>query len=231
MYIVIIGLGKVGQLLTQYLSKEGHDVVVIDHNRQKVEDVVNQYDVLGICGNGANNDILIEADVEKADAVISVTTSDELNILSGLICKRLGAKYTIARVRNPDYSRQKEFLRNDLGFSMIINPEAEAANEIRRMITFSSAMKVDTFAKGKVELIELKIFDGIQLINLRLSELSSVTKASVLICAVKRGSEVIIPNGDFVIKQNDHLYVTGSHKDLARFCLDVGFLSKKFNPR
>jgi len=226
MYIVVVGLGKVGQLLTQYLSKEGHDVVV-DHNRQKVEDIVNQYDVLGICGNGANNDILIEAGVEKADAVISVTTSDELNILSGLICKRLGARYTIARVRNPDYSRQKDFLRNDLGFSMIINPEAEAANEIRRMITFSSAMKVDTFAKGKVELIELKIFEGIQLVHLKLSDLLSVTRSSVLICAVKRGQEVIIPNGDFVIEQNDHLYVTGSHKDLARFCLDVGFLSKK----
>ncbi len=209
------------------MSKEGHDVVVVDHNRQKVEDIVNQYDVLGICGNGANNDILIEAGVEKADAVISVTTSDELNILSGLICKRLGARYTIARVRNPDYSRQKDFLRNDLGFSMIINPEAEAANEIRRMITFSSAMKVDTFAKGKVELIELKIFEGIQLVHLKLSDLSSVTRSSVLICAVKRGQEVIIPNGDFVIEQNDHLYVTGSHKDLARFCLDVGFLSKK----
>lgn len=227
MYIVVVGLGKVGQLLTQYLSKEGHDVVVVDHNRQKVEDIVNQYDVLGICGNGANNDILIEAGVEKADAVISVTTSDELNILSGLICKRLGARYTIARVRNPDYSQQKDFLRNDLGFSMIINPEAEAANEIRRMITFSSAMKVDTFAKGKVELIELKIFEGIQLVHLKLSDLSSVTRSSVLICAVKRGQEVIIPNGDFVIEQNDHLYVTGSHKDLARFCLDVGFLSKK----
>lgn len=227
MYIVVVGLGKVGQLLTQYLSKEGHDVVVVDHNRQKVEDIVNQYDVLGICGNGANNDILIEAGVEKADAVISVTTSDELNILSGLICKRLGARYTIARVRNPDYSRQKDFLRNDLGFSMIINPEAEAANEIRRMITFSSAMKVDTFAKGKVELIELKIFEGIQLVHLKLSDLSSVTRSSVLICDVKRGQEVIIPNGDFVIEQNDHLYVTGSHKDLARFCLDVGFLSKK----
>ena len=227
MYIVVVGLGKVGQLLTQYLSKEGHDVVVVDHNRQKVEDIVNQYDVLGICGNGANNDILIEAGVEKADAVISVTTSDELNILSGLICKRLGARYTIARVRNPDYSRQKDFLRNDLGFSMIINPEAEAANEIRRMITFSSAMKVDTFAKGKVELIELKIFEGIQLVHLKLSDLSSVTRSSVLICAVKRGQEVIIQNGDFVIEQNDHLYVTGSHKDLARFCLDVGFLSKK----
>lgn len=110
---------------------------------------------------------------------------------------------------------------------MIINPEAEAANEIRRMITFSSAMKVDTFAKGKVELIELKIFEGIQLVHLKLSDLSSVTRSSVLICAVKRGQEVIIPNGDFVVEQNDHLYVTGSHKDLARFCLDVGFLSKK----
>lgn len=227
MYIVVVGLGKVGQLLTQYLSKEEHDVVVVDHNRQKVEDIVNQYDVLGICGNGANNDILIEAGVEKADTVISVTTSDELNILSGLICKRLGARYTIARVRNPDYSWQKDFLRNDLGFSMIINPEVEAANEIRRMITFSSAMKVDTFAKGKVELIELKIFEGIQLVHLKLSDLSSVTRSSVLICAVKRGQEVIIPNGDFVVEQNDHLYVTGSHKDLARFCLDVGFLSKK----
>lgn len=147
MYIVIIGLGKVGQLLTQYLSHEGYDVVVIDQNNQKVEDVVNQYDVLGLCGNGANNDLLLEAGVEKADAVICVTASDELNILAGLICKKHGAKYTIARVRNPDYSRQSQFLRESLGFSMIVNPELEAANEICRMIMFSSAMKVDTFAK------------------------------------------------------------------------------------
>lgn len=227
MYIVIIGLGKVGHLLTKYLSKEGHDVVVIDQNSKKVEDVVNQYDVLGICGNGANKDILIEARVDRADAVISVTTSDELNILSGLICKKSGAKYTIARVRNPDYSQQVDFLRNDLGFSLIINPEAEAANEIRRMITFSSAMKVDTFAKGKVELIELKLLKNVSLIGLKLSELSIASKASVLVCAVQRGDEVIIPNGDFTLELNDHLFITGSHKDLARFCLDVGILNKK----
>ncbi len=227
MYIVIIGLGKVGQLLTQYLSHEGYDVVVIDQNNQKVEDVVNQYDVLGLCGNGANNDLLLEAGVEKADAVICVTASDELNILAGLICKKHGAKYTIARVRNPDYSRQSQFLRESLGFSMIVNPELEAANEICRMIMFSSAMKVDTFAKGKIELIELRIDEGIKLNQLRLSELSSVTKSSVLICAVRRGEEVIIPNGDFVLKNKDHIYVTGSHKDLSHFCLDVGFMSKK----
>lgn len=226
MYIVIIGLGKVGQLLTQYLSNEGHNVVVIDQNYQKVEDVVNQYDVLGICGNGANHDILMQAGVDHADAVITVTTSDELNILAGLICKQQGAKYTIARVRNPDYNSQYDFLRDQLGFSMIINPEAEAANEIRRMVMFPSAMKIDTFAKGKIELIELRIHEGIHLNGLKLSELSLVTKASVLICAVKRGDEVIIPNGDFTLNYKDHIYVTGSHRDISRFCLDVGFMSK-----
>lgn len=227
MYIVIIGLGKVGQLLTQYLSNERHDVVVIDQNRQKVEDVVNQYDVFGICGNGANYDILMQAGVDHADAVISVTTSDELNILAGLICKQQGAKYTIARVRNPDYSRQKFFLRDQLGFSMIINPEAEAANEICRTVMFPSAMKIDTFARGKIELIELRIHEQTQLNGLKLSELSIITKSSVLICAVRRGNEVIIPNGDFILKNQDHIYVTGSHKDVSRFCLDVGFMNEK----
>ena len=122
MQIIVIGLGKVGQLLTQYLSQEGHNVVAIDENNTIVEQIVNQYDVLGICGNGANNDVLQEAGVSEADAVISVTTSDELNILAGLICKKLGAKYIIARVRNPDYSTQTTFFRDELGFSMIINP-------------------------------------------------------------------------------------------------------------
>lgn len=223
MKIVIIGLGKVGQLLTQYLSKEGHDLVVIDENNKKVEDVVDQYDVFGITGNGANNDILTEAEVQSADAVIAVTTSDELNILAGLICKKLGAKSTIARVRNPDYSMQTQFLRDELGFSMIINPEAEAANEIRRMITFSCANKVDTFAKGKVELIELKVTKESKLMDLKLMNLSTVTKASILICAVKRGDDVFIPGGTFMLKENDHIYVTGSHKDLTRFCFHVGF--------
>lgn len=227
MYIVIVGLGKVGQLLTEYLANEGHDVVVIDTNNKKVEDAVNQYDVLGLCGNGANCEILKEANVEKADAAILVTASDELNILAGMICKQMGTKHTIARVRNPDYSLQKDFLKENLGFSMIINPEAEAANEIRRMIMFSSAMKIDTFAKGKIELIELRINERICLDNIKLSELSKVTKSSVLICAVQRDEEVIVPHGDYTLKNGDHIYVTGSHKDLSRFCFDVGFMSKK----
>ena len=225
MQIIVIGLGKVGQLLTQYLSQEGHNVVAIDENNTIVEQIVNQYDVLGICGNGANNDVLQEAGVSEADAVISVTTSDELNILAGLICKKLGAKYIIARVRNPDYSTQTTFFRDELGFSMIINPEAEAASEIRRMISFSSATKVDTFAKGKVELVELKINETNKLHQLKLMDLSKITKASVLICAVRRNDDIIIPNGLFELQNNDHIFVTGSHKDLMRFCLDANYIN------
>jgi trk system potassium uptake protein TrkA len=226
MYIVVIGCGKVGRILTQYLSSEEHDVVVIDTNQDKVEDMVHQYDVLGLCGNGANYDILLEAGVEKADVVISVTTSDELNILAGLMAKRMGAKHLIARVRNPDYSKQKEFL-TELGFSMIVNPESEAANEIRRMIMFPSAMKVDTFAKGLIELIEIKLKTGNRAINVHLSQLHKISRTNVLICAVSRGDKIIIPSGDFELKENDHIYITGTHRDLSNFSLDIGAYKQK----
>lgn len=227
MYIVIIGSGKVGQILTEYLSGEEHDIVVVDTIQSKIEDAVHQYDVLGLCGNGANYDILLEAGVDKADVVIAVTQSDELNILAGLMAKQMGAKHLIARVRNPDYLKQREFFRDQLGFSMIVNPEAEAANEILRMIMFPSAMKVDTFAKGKVELIEIKLNRYNKSIGLKLSELRKITKSSVLICAVSRGEEVIIPSGDFELAEDDHLYVTGTHKDLSAFCLDLGVYKDK----
>lgn len=227
MYIVVIGCGKVGQILTNYLAGEEHDVVVIDINQDKIEDAVHQYDVLGVCGNGANYDVLVEAGVAKADVVISVTASDELNILAGLMAKTMGAKHLIARVRNPDYLKQREFFRDQLGFSMIINPEAAAANEIRRMIMFPSAMKVDTFAKGKVELIEIKLQKGNRAIGTKLLDLRRITRSSILICAVSRNEDIIIPSGDFVLEENDHIYVTGSHRDLSMFCLDIGVYKDK----
>ncbi len=226
MYIIVIGCGKVGRILTQYLSGEDHDVVIIDTNKDKVESTVHQFDVLGICGNGANYDVLVEADVEKADVVISVTQSDELNILAGLMAKRLGAKHLIARVRNPEYSKQKEFL-TELGFSMIVNPESEAANEIRRMIMFPSAMKVDTFARGLIELVEIKLQKGNRAIGVKLSDLRKVSRSSVLICAVSRDDKVIIPSGDFVLQKGDHIHVTGTHRDLSFFCLDIGAYKQK----
>lgn len=227
MRIIVVGLGKVGQIVTKYLADEGHDVIVIDTNANKIEEVVDTYDVMGISGNGANNDVLKEAMVDEADVVISVTTSDELNILVGLLSKKLGAKHCIVRVRNPDYSNQSQFLQEKLGFSMVINPEFEAASEIRRMILFPSAIKVELFANGKVEMVEFKVKQGCPLINNPLSDLSKITKANVLISTIKHGNEVIIPNGDYIVEKGDHIFVVGLHKDLMSFSLDMRFLSNK----
>ena len=155
MNVIILGAGKVGKTLIKHMSNEDHDIIVIDQDAQKIEDVVNLYDVIGVVGNGGSYDILMEAGATTANLIICVTASDELNILAGLMAKQMGTRHTIARVRNPDYSKQRDFMRNQLGFSMIINPELEAANEIRRSLSFPSAVKVDTFARGKVELVRL----------------------------------------------------------------------------
>ena len=229
MYIIIIGCGKVGQTLTEYLAGENHDIVVIDTNASKIEKVVHQYDVLGLCGNGANYDILLEARANRADVVICVTAQDELNILAGLMAKNMGANHLIARVRNPDYSKQKDILREQFGFSMLINPELEAASEIRRMIMFPSAMKVDTFSNGRIELAEIKLNNENKVIGKKLSELHTISKSSVLICAVRRKDDVIIPSGDYILEEKDHIYVTGTHRYLASFCLDIGAYKEKIN--
>lgn len=227
MRIIVVGLGKVGQIITKYLADEDHDVIVIDKNSNKVEEVVDNFDVRGINGNGANNDILKEAEVDQTDIVIAVTNSDELNILVGLLSKKLGAHHCIVRVRNPDYSNQQRFLQESLGFSMVINPEFEAANEIRRMILFPSALKVELFADGMVEMVEFIVKKGCPLIDNTLSDISKFTKSNVLISTVKTKDNVVIPNGDYIIEQGDHIFVVGLHKDLMHFSLDMKFLSHK----
>lgn len=227
MHIIVVGLGKVGKNVTRYLSEDGHDVIVVDNNPNKIEEVVNSYDVMGITGNGANNDVLKEAMIENTDIVIAVTASDELNILVGLLSKKLGAKHCIIRVRNPDYSNQGKFLQENLGFSMIVNPELEAANEIRRMILFPSAVKVELFADGKIQMVEFKVTDHFPLLERPLNELSKWTKTNVLISTIKHQDKVIIPNGDYIVKYGDHIVVIGTHKDLMRFSLDMKFLSHK----
>ncbi|WP_289422183.1 NAD-binding protein, partial [Thomasclavelia cocleata] len=227
MKIIILGAGKVGKTLTKYMANEDHDIIVIDQNADKIDDVVNQYDVIGVVGNGGSYDILMEANANEADLIICVTASDELNILAGLMAKQMGTRHTIARVRNPDYSKQCNFMQNQLGFSLIINPELEAANEIRRTLSFPSAVKVETFARGKVELAEFNVDEQSQLCNIQLSKLKNVSKTNVLVCAISRNDEVIIPDGNYVIKSGDHLYITGSHRDLTRFCFDIGIITKQ----
>lgn len=227
MKIIVLGAGKVGKTLIKHMSNEDHDIIVVDQNATKVEEVVNQFDVIGVVGNGGSYDILMEAGAQDANLIICVTASDELNILAGLMAKKMGTRHTIARVRNPDYSSQRDFMRNQLGFSMIVNPELEAASEIRRVLSFPSAVKVDTFSRGKVELAEFFVEDHSRLNGVELSQLHKITKTNILICAVSHNEDVIIPDGNYAIKPGDHLYITGTHRDLSRFCLDIGVITTR----
>ena len=227
MKIIVLGAGKVGKTLIKHMSNEDHDIIVVDQNATKVEEVVNQFDVIGVVGNGGSYDILMEAGAQDANLIICVTASDELNILAGLMAKKMGTRHTIARVRNPDYSSQRDFMRNQLGFSMIVNPELEAASEIRRVLSFPSVVKVDTFSRGKVELAEFFVEDHSRLNGVELSQLHKITKTNILVCAVSHNEDVIIPDGNYAIKPGDHLYITGTHRDLSRFCLDIGVITTR----
>ena len=150
MKIIIVGAGKVGTALTQQLSA-GNKVTVIDENPQLIENIINIYDVMAVCGNGASYDVQKEAEVDKAELLIATTSSDEINILACLVAKKLGVKHTIARIRNPEYEKQLRFMRNELGLSMSINPEKAAAREIARVLRFPAAMKLESFSKGRLE--------------------------------------------------------------------------------
>ena len=227
MKIIVLGAGKVGKTLIKHMSNEDHDIIVVDQNATKVEEVVNQFDVIGVVGNGGSYDILMEAGAQDANLIICVTASDELNILAGLMAKKTGTRHTIARVRNPDYSSQRDFMRNQLGFSMIVNPELEAASEIRRVLSFPSAVKVDTFSRGKVELAEFFVEEHSRLNGVELSQLHKITKTNILVCAVSHNEDVIIPDGNYAINPGDHLYITGTHRDLSRFCLDIGVITTR----
>lgn len=227
MKIIIIGCGKVGELLTSYISNEGHDVVVVDSDQAIIERTVNEYDVMGVVGNGASNAVQMEAGADKANLLIAVTASDELNIMCCMVARKLGARHTIARVRNPEYADQIVFMRKELGLSMAVNPEYDAAREISRIIRVPAALKVDTFAKGRVDLVEVKIDEKHPLCGRKLSELVSVCGVNVLVCAVKRGDDVIIPKGDFTPEAGDVIHITASHQDLLSFFKKLGIQDKR----
>ena len=227
MKIIIVGDGKVGLILTEFLSQEGHDIMVIDRNPKVIDNVVNTFDIMGINGNGASYDTLIEAGAERADLLIAATSSDELNILSCLMAKKIGTKNTIARVRNPEYAQQLRFIREELGLSMVVNPEFEAARDISRILRFPSATTLECFSKGRVELAEIKLPENGYLAGHRLSELHKVCREKVLVCAVQRGEDVFIPDGNFVLRAGDKIYITGSHGALASFFKAIDMFKEK----
>lgn len=217
MQIIIVGCGKVGSALTQRLSKEDNNVCIIDINSEVVHTLATECDVMGIVGNGASYSVLAEAGIENADLFIAVTESDELNLLCCVIARKTAKCHTIARVRNPIYSKEQDFLQHEIGVSMIINPEQTAASEISSLLCFPGAIGIDSFAGGKVEMLRFRIPCGCILDNMALKDVSARIHCQFLICAVDRDNEVCIPGGNFVLKSGDVISIVASRENTSFF--------------
>ena len=227
MNIVIVGDGKVGYTLASELSREGHDIVIIDKNERVLGGAQDTLDVMTVTGNGASLEIQKEAGVKDSDLLIAATSSDEVNILSCVLARRLGCANTIARVRNPEYESQLSFLRDDLGLSMTVNPEKSAAHEIFSLLQFPTFLNRDTFSRGRIELVELMIRPDSILSGVELNKFYDIVKVKVLICVVDRNGAITIPSGDFVLMAGDKITVTAASSNLAMFIKNLNISNVK----
>ncbi len=227
MKIVIIGCGKIGTSILQSLVGEGNDVVAIDDSPAVIEEIGNIYDVMTVCGNGADTETLEEAGISKADMVVAVTDSDELNMLACFVAERMGAKHTIARIRNPEYNdRSLDFLRKQLGLTVSVNPEWMAAKELYNVLKLPAALNIESFSRGNLEMVQLRLKPDSPLDGMNLIELRREYKAQFLICAVQRGDEVYIPDGRFVLKSGDKIGLTASTVELQKLLKLLGMGKK-----
>ena len=218
MRIVIVGDGKIGSALAEQLSREGHEITIVDRSGTPLQRTVEDLDILSVEGNGATYATQIEAGVDEADLVIAVTAQDELNLLCCLVAKKIGARHTIARVRNPEYAGELSLISDDLGLSLSVNPELICATEMARTLRTPSAIKTDTFFGGKVELLKFQLPADSPLAGRTLMELPSITKAKVLICAVERGEqEIHIPSGSFRLQAGDRISFVASYAGAQQF--------------
>lgn len=227
MNIVIIGAGKVGYSLAKQLSQENHNVTVIDNEPNCVEYATSNLDAYALLGNGASYEIQKSAGVASADLMIAATNMDEVNMLCCILAKKLGAKHTIARVRNPEYVKQVVFLREELGLSLSINPEQATAEEISRILRFPSATRVESFAKGQAEIVEMRIPEGSPLCGMTVSSIHPCYKAKVLISVVERNGCATIPGGDFSLQAGDRISIIGSPTEQNRFAQAIGLRKNK----
>ena len=223
MNIIIIGCGEVGETLTRELFEEGNDITVVDLSAERVKSITEKLDVMGVVGNGATHTTLIEAGVEKSDLLISVTESDELNLLCCMIAKKNSNCQVIARVRNPQYSTEADYLKDELGLAMVINPEYAVAEEISRVLRFPAAMQIETFAKGRVELLKFKLDGDNVLAGTSVKDMVTKLRCNVLVCTVERGDDVFIPKGNFVFSADDIVSVIASPKSAADFFKKMGY--------
>lgn len=229
MKIIIAGCGKIGTTLIDTLDKENHDITVIDVDSSRVQNISDKYDVMCIVGDAKSASLLMEADVDKSDLMIAVTDNDEENLTICLIAKNLGVKNTIARVRNPIYSESIKLIQHSLGLSMAINPELETANEILRTLRFKSAEQVETFAKSRMEILTCYVEEGTPICNVKIKDYFNKTKTKIFVCALKRGDDVFIPNGDFEIKAGDTLSFVATAKEARDFFKKMGYDTGKVN--
>ena len=227
MKIVVVGVGKVGVTLVANFVKEGHDVVVVDHDEKQVDYIVNHYDANGIVGGGLERSVLLEAGVDAADFLIACTSRDELNILCCVLAKKLGVKKTIARVRDPQLFAEIDSMREYLGLDLAFNPELQTALEIAQVLKFPSAKSVDSFADGKALMVEFDIGRDNPIIGKSLMQISVEYGYKLLFCMIKRGDKVFIPRGDFTIEKHDAVYIIAKESELAAFCKKL----KIFKPR
>ena len=217
MKIIVVGAGKTGTILVQSLTEEGHDVTIIDQSAQRVESVCNDNDVMGIVGNGMNYSALSEAGIFDADLMIAVTGSDEQNLLCSLFARKTGNCATIARIRNPLYITETEFIKEQVGLSMVINPEYATAAAIARLLRFPYAIEINSFSKGQAEMLTFRIPKNSALCGKNLTYVRSKIESNLLVCSVKRGNEFIIPTGTFELSEGDKVTILANQKDAARF--------------
>jgi trk system potassium uptake protein TrkA len=221
--IIIVGCGKIGQNLAEQLGEQGNNITVVDISPEKVREVSTRFDVMGVVGNGATHAIQQEAGIETADLLIAVTGSDELNLLCCIVAKKSGNCHVIARVKQPEYSTEASYLKDELGLAMIINPQHAAAEEIARVLRFPSAMKIDTFADGRVELVKFRLPESSSLVGMSVREVVSELHCDVLICTVERDERAYIAKGDFTFAGKDVISLVASPKNAAIFFAKIGY--------
>jgi len=226
MKIIVVGAGKTGFALASMLSEEKHDITIIDTDSKRIDYVANDIDGICLVGSASNPDVLKEAGVEKTDLFVATTAQDEVNMVCCIAAKKLGAKHTIARIRDPQYLEQKKFLQETMGLSMVINPDYECAKEISRILRFPTAVRVDAFSKGSVEIMEYRVRENGKLNNVKLKDLPRTFGAKVLVCIVERGKEVFIPNGDFTLVSGDILNIAGTAVELRKLFVAAGLYQK-----
>ncbi len=228
MKIVVAGCGKIGRTVVGSLVSEGHDVIAIDNDQSLLDELTNIYDIMVICGNCADSDVLIECGIKNVDLFVALTGSDELNMLSCFLAKRMGASDTIARIRNPEYNDDSlVFMREQLDLSMSINPDMLIAKELFNILRLPSAVKIDSFSRRNFEMIEIIVKSGSELDGVKLSEFKGKSDFKVLICAVNRGERVYIPDGNFVIQAGDRIGISASHSEIAKLFKAIGIMRKQ----